>query len=198
PPSQSLAINLSSAGQQWTAAVYPANRTTAWLQLSSYSGTGSASITAQANGAGFTPGAYKATIIITSNNAVPQSIAIPVMFVNGAAAGTSISSATNAFSLKPGLAPGMVMSIFGTNLAGSTASATSQPLPYKLGNTTVAVNGVQAPFYYVSSTQLNVQVPYWVGSGPAVIGVNNNGAIAGYLTSIQASAPGILTDGKGN
>ena len=197
PPAQTLVINLTDKNQQWTAAVYPANRTTAWLQLSQYSGTGPAQVSLQATGIGFGPGAYRATVMVTSANAVPQSIAVPVMFVNGAATGITISGAGNAFSLKPGAAPGMLIAVYGSGLAGSTAAATTQPLPYALGSVTAAINGVPTPVLYVSPVQLNVQVPYWVGSGPAVLGVNNNGAIAGYQFNISPSAPGILTDGKG-
>ena len=197
PPVQTLSINLSDRNQQWTASVFPANRTTAWLQLSQYSGTGPAQVSLQATGIGFGPGAYRATVIVTSPNSVPQAISVPVMFVNGAAAGTSISGAGNAFSLKPGAAPGMILAVYGSGLAGSTAQATTQPLPYSLGNVTAAINGVPTPVLYVSPGQLNVQVPYWVGAGPAVLGVNNDGRIAGYQFSISPSAPGILTDGKG-
>ncbi len=198
PPSQQVTITMSDKNQQWTAGVYPGNRLTSWLTLSQYSGTGNGTITLQANGSGLTSGAYRATVIITSANTVPQAISIPVMFINGVAAGTTITGVGNAFSFTPTAAPGMVMAIYGSGLADSTASATSQPLPYSLSNVTAAVNGVPAPLYFVSSGQLNVQVPYWVGAGPAVVGVNNSGAIAGYQINITPTAPGILTDGSGS
>jgi uncharacterized protein (TIGR03437 family) len=198
PPSQQVTVTMSDKNQQWSAAVYPGNRLTSWLKLSQYSGTGNGTITLQARGSGLTPGAYRATVIITSANTVPQAISIPVMFVNGAAAGTTITGAGNAFSFTPTAAPGMVMAIYGSGLAGTTTSASSQPLPYSLSNVTAAVNGVPAPLYFVSPGQLNVQVPYWVGAGPAVVGVNNNGVIAGYQINITPTAPGILTNGSGS
>ena len=40
-----------------------------------------------------------------------------------------------------------------------------------------SVNGVAAPLDYVSPGQLNIQIPYEVGAGPAVLGVNVNGAV---------------------
>ena len=91
----------------------------------------------------------------------------------------------------------MILAVFGEGLASSTQTASIQPLPYSLGGASVTINNVPAPLYYASPTQLNVQVPYWVGSGPAVLGVNNNGAIAGTHLQISSSSPGILTDGKG-
>ncbi len=62
----------------------------------------------------------------------------------------------------------------------------------------VTINGLPAPLYYISPTQLNVQVPYEAGAGPAVLGVNNQGQISGIQFQISPSAPGIVTDGNGN
>lgn len=56
------------------------------------------------------------------------------------------------------------------------------------------VNGVAAPLYYISSGMLNIQIPYETGSGPAVVGVNNNGQVASYLFTVTPSAPGIFAD----
>jgi uncharacterized protein (TIGR03437 family) len=49
-----------------------------------------------------------------------------------------------------------------------------------------------------SPGQLNIQIPYAVGAGPAVLGVNNNGHIAGLQFHLAPSSPGIFTDGNGN
>jgi len=45
---------------------------------------------------------------------------------------------------------------------------------------------------------LNVQVPYAAGAGPAVLGINNNGEVAGYLFQVAPAAPGIFVDADGN
>jgi len=45
---------------------------------------------------------------------------------------------------------------------------------------------------------VNIQVPYEVGAGPAVLGINNNGQIAGFRLQIAPTSPGILSDGAGN
>src|SRR5512135_3485096 len=58
-----------------------------------------------------------------------------------------------------GVAPGSVVSIFGTNLADHTASAGSTPLPTSLANvTSVTFNGVTAGLYFVTSSQINAEV----------------------------------------
>jgi uncharacterized protein (TIGR03437 family) len=189
----SVTVNLSDKTQPWTATVFPANRTTTWLQLSQYSGAGPATITLQANGAGFEPGVYRATIVIQSPNSVPQWVAAPVMFVNsGTAGGPAVSSVGNAISFTPAVSPGSIMAIYGTQLASSTQSAASLPLGYSMTGVSATVNGWPAPLFYVSPTQLNVLLRYEAGSGPAVLGINNNGQIGGFEFQISPSGPGIL------
>ena len=194
-----LAVNLSDKTQTWTAAVYPANRTTAWLSLSQLSGTGPGQITLTASSAGFEAGVYRATIVLQSPNAVPQYLNVPVMFVlGGSSSGTAITAAANTASFQTVASPGMLLSVFGSNLANSTQSASATPLPYSMDGVSATVNGVAAPLLYVSPSQLNIQVPYETGTGPSVVGVNNNGQIAGLPFEIAPSAPGIFADANAN
>ena len=77
----------------------------------------------------------------------------------------------NAASFTPAAAPGSLISIFGSNLASSTASASSAPWPTKLGDTTVQVNGTNIPLYFVSPQQINAQLPFEVAAGTAILTV---------------------------
>jgi uncharacterized protein (TIGR03437 family) len=195
----SLTVNLSDQTQAWTASIFPANRTTAWLTASKLSGTGSGQIALTASGAGFEPGVYRATIVIQSQNAQPQYINVPVMFVlSGSASGTAIGGIANAASFQSAVSPGMLLSVFGTQLANTTASASGNPLPFSTNGVSATVNGLAAPILFESPTQLNIQVPYTTGAGPAVLGVNNNGQIAGFQFQLSPSAPGIFADSNGN
>jgi uncharacterized protein (TIGR03437 family) len=193
-----LSVGITDKTQSWTASVFPGNRTTSWLKLSNYSGTGPAQITVSASGAGFEPGVYRANIVLQSPNAYPQTLTVPVMFVLGPSGQWSISGVTNAFSYKTAAGPGMIAAVFGSGLSGLSQGASTQPLPYTIAGVSATVNGLGAPLYFVSSGQINIQIPYEAGSGPAVIGVNNNGQIAGFQFQIAPSAPGIVTDGNGN
>jgi uncharacterized protein (TIGR03437 family) len=65
----------------------------------------------------------------------------------------------NAASYAQPIAPGSIATIFGANLAVTTASASDTPLPYELAGTSVTVNGVKAPLFFVSPGQINIQVP---------------------------------------
>ncbi len=199
PPSAALAVNLSDKTQSWTASIYPANRTSSWLSASQLSGTGLGTITLTANGAGFEPGVYRATIVLQSQNSVPQYVNVPVMFVlGGSGSGTAITAVANAASYKTQISPGMLMSVFGTGLANSTATNTGNPLPYSLAGVSATVNGLAAPVIYASSGLLNIQVPFSAGAGPAVLGINNNGQVAGFAFQMSPASPGIFADANGN
>jgi len=106
-----------------------------------------------------------------------------------------VSQVTDAAQFQQVFSPGGIMSIFGSQLASSAAqSAASVPLPISMSGVEVLVNGVPAPLYYASPTQLNVQIPYETSTGTAVISVNNNGKVATHNITVSPTGPGIFTD----
>jgi len=191
PTTTTVAINLSDKTQPWTATIYPATAATAWLQLSQYSGTGSGITNLTASSAGFEPGVYRATIVIQSPLAAP--VSIPVMFVNSTSPGPQITAVGNALSFMQSASPGMLMTVFGSQLSTSTQQASGLPLANSLAGVSATVNGWPAPLLYVSPGQVNLQVPYEAGAGPATLGINNNGQIGGYQFNVSPSAPGIMS-----
>ncbi len=106
----------------------------------------------------------------------------------------------NAASFAPApdnfVAPGSLVSIFGTNLtSGSTLAAASLPLPIKLAGTSVTVNGVPVPLLFVSPRQINAQLPFEVAPGLAAslfVTTPVNRASAPESLRIDMSAPGIF------
>jgi uncharacterized protein (TIGR03437 family) len=90
----------------------------------------------------------------------------------------------------------MLMSIFGSYFATSPASASSVPLPLSLGGVSVVINGVTAPLFYVSSNQLNVQVPFETAPGQAHVTVTANGLSTTASVQVSTLLPGIFTDGQ--
>jgi len=114
-------------------------------------------------------------------------------------------SIVNAASLQAGVSPGAWMSIFGSNLAGSTRSWTGadfagSQLPTKLDGVSVLVNGKPAAIGYISPTQLNVQVPDTGGVTGNVDVQVFRVDVAGERTPvrIQSAAPGFFTYPVGN
>ena len=80
-------------------------------------------------------------------------------------------------------------------MALTTNIGSTLPLPTVLDNVSVTVNGVAAPLYYISPTQLNVQIPYETpASGKVTLSVGNNGQTASTMIQMSAAAPGIFFD----
>jgi uncharacterized protein (TIGR03437 family) len=199
PVQTTLSVGLSDKTQSWTATILPTNRTGAWLSVSQLAGTGPAQIVLKANGTGFEPGVYRATVVIQSPGAAPQSVSVPVMFVLGPGnSGAAIAGVANAASKATTGSPGMLLSVYGTNLANTTQTASGSPLPFSVAGVSATVNGLAAPLTYVSPSQINLQIPYEAGAGPAVLGIDNNGQVAGFAFQIAPAAPAVFADSSGN
>jgi uncharacterized protein (TIGR03437 family) len=93
------------------------------------------------------------------------------------------------------LSPGMIAQVYGSGLAISPVSTLVLPLPILFDNTFAQVGAYQAPLYFLSSAQLNVQIPAdLVGSQqiPMLLSVNN--ALTLPITlDIVPNAPGVLS-----
>ena len=112
--------------------------------------------------------------------------------------GSTLAAANAASGDTKAAAPGSLVSIYGSGLAQSTATAASFPLPETLAGASVSINGSLAPLLYASPTQLNVQVPFEAAAGAGTIGVSVNGIGVGTAAlTVQAAAPGIFTLGQG-
>jgi uncharacterized protein (TIGR03437 family) len=95
------------------------------------------------------------------------------------------------------LSPGEFITLFGSGLAPGTLTASSLPLPFKLNNVQVMINGRPAPLNYVSATQISAVVPYFTES-IAQIQVINNGVSSNTVSELMnQTSPGIFTCGGG-
>ena len=117
---------------------------------------------------------------------------------SGSGSKPSIGGVANAASYKQVFAPGELISIFGSQLAGATQLDMALPLPETMSGVAATINGQAAPLLYVSQGQVNLQIPYEVPVGSnATVTVNNNGQTASQSIAIAAAAPGIFTDQNG-
>jgi len=106
---------------------------------------------------------------------------------------TGMQNAASSAPFTAQISPGEFLSLFGTDLAPSEDLATTFPLPDKLNGVQVTISGYPAPIKYVSPTQINVIVPYEVGS-VAQIQVNNNGKTSNIVTQFVGSdSVGVFT-----
>jgi len=116
------------------------------------------------------------------------------LVVFGVLKAPNISAVVNAGGFQPGsLAPGSIVSVFGTNLAAGTV-ASQPPLPTTLASTQLLINGIPAPLLYAGPNQINAQIPFETAVGEAVAVVTSgNNASAPVKLLIQPAAPGIFT-----
>jgi uncharacterized protein (TIGR03437 family) len=71
-----------------------------------------------------------------------------------------IDLASAATSQSGGIAPGSLITIYGSNFATGISQASQWPLPQGLGGTQATLGGEALPISYASPGQLNVQVPF--------------------------------------
>lgn len=111
----------------------------------------------------------------------------------------SIGGVQNGATFLPtAVAPGSVVTIKGSNLAGVIAAAQTFPLGTSMSGVTVSVNGTPAPLFYVSPTQINIQLPYEIAPGTAALSVNSCGGTSPVASfTVSAAAPYILIAGDG-
>ena len=111
-----------------------------------------------------------------------------------------ISSVLNGASFLPGIEAGSWAIVKGVNLANTTriwtsADFTGNNLPTSLSGVSVTIDGNPAFVYYISSTQINVQVPTDSALGSVNVVVNNNGAIsAAGSAQLQSLAPAFFLE----
>lgn len=94
------------------------------------------------------------------------------------------------------VAPGSLVAIFGTNfVAGYVAIATDIPLPTNFSGVSVTFNGINAPILFVSSEQINAQIPWELSSGTmvSVIVTNDKGSSPPRTIAIGTINPGIFS-----
>jgi len=98
------------------------------------------------------------------------------------------------FATNQGVAPGSLVSIFGTNLATSLAQADTIPLSTSLGAVTVMFNNIPAPLLFVNhGDQINAQLPFAVGTGNAQVTVTRGSAVSAPVNlNVIPSGPGIF------
>ncbi|MBI3698741.1 MAG: metallophosphoesterase [Acidobacteria bacterium] len=104
----------------------------------------------------------------------------------------SVEAVVNAASFVPSLAPGMLVSLFGRNLAPREDKASSLPLTTQLAGTTVTVGGRSIPLLYVSPAQINAQLPFEV-LGRATLRVTTPSGFGEAPLVISEAAPGIFS-----
>ena len=205
--SQTFAVSATGGTLSWAAAATTVTGG-AWLSVSpatgsSASGQAGTTVTVTVNSTGLAAGAHYGQVQVTSSSASNPVQSVTVSLTIGAAAtpppavasGGVLSTAS--YSLQTPVAPGMLVSIFGSNLtaAGQVYQASAYPLPAELGGVTVTIGGELVPLDVVTPGQINAILPFDlpVNTTLPLIVTYNNAVSVPEPVSIVASEPGIFT-----
>jgi uncharacterized protein (TIGR03437 family) len=112
-----------------------------------------------------------------------------------AVAPPKITAVVNAADGTLPVAPGGLISVYGQQMSPVNLATSEIPLPTALGESCLTVNGVSVPLLFVSSQQINGQLPFNV-DGNAQMTLRTPGGISdNFNFSILAAAPAIFRSG---
>ena len=118
---------------------------------------------------------------------------------------TGVVNSASSAPFTAGVAPGEFVTLYGSGLAPGVLSDTDIPIDTTLNGVQVLVDGIPAPVFFVSPTQINIAVPYGVPSTPTPVvsfQVINNGSSSNIVTEfLNSTAAGVFTsagDGIGS
>lgn len=122
--------------------------------------------------------------------ALPAFSQTPVINKNGVVNSATASTTTP-------IAPGSLISIFGSDLASSPSASDTMPLSNTIEQVSVSINGVPAPLLYVSPSQINAEVPWNADQGETaetakVVVTAKGHASAAQSVNIGPYSPGVF------
>jgi trimeric autotransporter adhesin len=99
------------------------------------------------------------------------------------------------FAAQAPLAPGSLITLFGTNLAQGQGTASNVPLPLQLAGSSLSLAGKSAPLLFANGGQVNAIIPYGIAvNTPQQVVVSSSSTISVPQSVIlAAAAPGIFT-----
>jgi uncharacterized protein (TIGR03437 family) len=103
-----------------------------------------------------------------------------------------LTSLVNAANQSSRVAPGALVSIYGSNLSPVNVATSDIPLPTALGDSCLTVNGLPIPVLFVSPTQINAQLPFQTTGNVTVMLHTPGGVSDNYNLTIQPQAPGVF------
>lgn len=133
---------------------------------------------------------YKPSTVTLTKATLPSSTEV---WVQEALADIGVVNAAS-FAAGAPVAPGSLVSILGQfSTPIPTQSAAGLPLPTTLGNVQVLIADKPIPLWFVSSNQINAQIPAALVSSQQVVEVRfNNQRIARTSVTLLSNAPGLF------
>jgi uncharacterized protein (TIGR03437 family) len=208
---QTFVVTNGGAGTLNWAAAATTTSGGAWLSVSPASGAIAAgqagtTVTVTAKPAGLAAGDYYGQIQVTSPNAASQvqivTVRLTVVTAGEAPPQINAGGIVNSASYAVGapVAPGTMVSIFGSNFTDSTSPlfASGFPWPTVLGGTSVTIGGEPIPLLVVTAGQINAMLPYdlAIGTSQPVVVTRNGAVSAPQPVSLVSSQPGVFTQAQ--
>ncbi|MCP5112468.1 MAG: hypothetical protein GY953_16710, partial [bacterium] len=107
-----------------------------------------------------------------------------------------INDVVSAADYQRPVAPGGLVSIFGEELSPVNQASSQVPLPTALGESCLTVNGVPMPVLFVSSGQINAQIPFNIVGNTTLILRTPGGVSDNFNLSILPTAPSVFRSGS--
>jgi uncharacterized protein (TIGR03437 family) len=164
PAALPIAVSSTTAGV--TFSVTPSTATGgSWLTASVSTGTVPATVNVGVTPTGLATGTYTGTVTFNGTGAFAGATAtVNVTLTVSVLGAPNLTTFLNGASFTPGgAAPGMIVTLGGTNLGPTTGVAgtiTNGLFDTTLSNVKVTFDGTPAPLLYVSNNQINAIAPY--------------------------------------
>ncbi|MDQ6759719.1 MAG: putative Ig domain-containing protein, partial [Acidobacteriota bacterium] len=194
---QPLTVNSTASTSAYTANVFTSTGGD-WLSVVPQVGVTPSMLSVLVNPAALPFGSYSGSITFTSTDLTLMPVNVPVFLSVGQAAPV-LRAITNAASFAPGpIAPGELVTIFGSNLGPAMLAASQLDAKGNVGTlaagTQVLFDGIAAPIIYSSETQVTAIVPYELfGRDSAEVHVAYLNTVSNSIVQrIADSAPAIF------
>jgi uncharacterized protein (TIGR03437 family) len=114
---------------------------------------------------------------------------------DAAVAAPTITSVVNGADFTKPVAPGGLVTVYGQQMSPVNVATAQIPLPTALGQSCLSVNGAPVPLLFVSSQQINAQLPFNL-TGNATVAVHTPGGISNNFNfTVLSTAPSIFLSG---
>jgi uncharacterized protein (TIGR03437 family) len=111
---------------------------------------------------------------------------------DAAVAPPQINSVVNAADDTPNIAPGGLITIFGSGLSPVNIASAELPLPTALANSCLTVNGLPMPILFVSPSQVNAQMPFEASGDETLILWTPGGTSDNFNLQVLETAPSVF------
>jgi uncharacterized protein (TIGR03437 family) len=208
---QTFVLSNSSQGTlNWASSVMTTSGG-AWLSIAPSTGSVLAgqpgtTVTVTANPSDLTAGDYYGLIQITSPSAASPvqlvTVRLTVQTPGEAPPQVAVGGVLNAasFSLQTPVAPGTIVSIFGTGFTDAAGLLAAQgfPLPNELDGTWAMIGAETVPLLAVVSTQINAMLPFdlVVNTSVPIVVFRNNAISAPQPVGMVSSQPGVFSQSE--